>query len=228
MRTENATDTEVVETAPGCLTLDGLDDRQVVSGREPVLTSDFEAQAPWLVSWRTRYDNLSPALGHFEADLYDAATDQFLGVIVRWYGTGSGSMLIEQSGRFRFRVQGTSDSWTLQVQPLDSQQAERLKSAAEVARFAPLPRHGVTRQQIGAIRAFRVAPGPALVIEAIDGRAFRAVFPDGCPGIEQARELSLITGVGRDWEHYTGVLLDSGRACEFGQVTAEPRVVPQS
>jgi hypothetical protein len=193
------------------------------SGRGQERTSAFEAQSPWMVTWQTRYHDTAPAMGRFEVYLHDASTDEFLGVVTLWYGAGTGDVLIERSGRFRFRVLGYSDGWLLRVRRLDAAEAARAKAAAEVARFLPAPRRGVTRQQIGAIRAWRIDEGPTLVIESEDGRSFRAFFPDGCPGLEGADSLQMISGAGRDWEHYTGVLLDNGQVCEFGQVMADPR-----
>ena len=192
------------------------------SGRAQEVTAPFEARSPWMVTWQTRHESDSPVLSRFEVHLQDAATDDFLGVVTLRYGSGTGDVLIEQSGRFRFRVLGYSDAWTLRVRPVTQDEADRAKAAREVARFTPPPRRGVTRQQIGTIRSWRVEAGPSLVIESADGRSFRAVFPDGCPGLQQADTLRMVSGTGQDWEHYSGVLLDNGHVCEFGQVVADP------
>jgi hypothetical protein len=197
------------------------------SGRSQDMTGPFEASSPWMVTWQTRHEGGSPVLNRFEVHLHDAATDDFLGVVTLSYGSGTGDVLIEQSGRFRFRVLGYSDGWSLRVRPISQEEADRAKSAREAARFIPPPRQGVTRQQIGTIRSWRVEAGPTLVIESADGRSFRALFPDGCPGLQQAESLQMISGTGQDWEHYSGVLLDGGQTCEFGQVIADPRTGPQ-
>lgn len=192
------------------------------SGRTQEITGAFQAQSPWMVTWQTRHHEGAPALGRFEVHLIDAATDDFLGIVTLWYGSGTGDVLMEESGRFRFRILGYSDGWSLRVQPITTEAAERAKAAREAARFAPAPRQGVTRQQIGTIRSWSVDTGPTLVIESADGRRFRAVFPDGCPGLEQTDDLRMVSGTGRSWEHYAGVLLGDGRYCEFGQVMADP------
>lgn len=197
------------------------------SGRTQEMTGAFEAQSPWMVTWQTRHHEGAPALGRFEVHLHDAASDDFLGVVTLWYGSGTGDVLIEQSGRFRFRVLGYSDGWSLRVRPVTGPEAERMKQAREVARFAPPPRQGVTRQQIGTIRSWSVEAGPTLVIRSVDGRSFRAVFPDGCPGLDEAEDLQMVSGTGQDWEHYAGILLDDGQYCEFGQVIADPRADPR-
>jgi hypothetical protein len=196
------------------------------SGRAQQRTGAFEAQSPWMVTWQTKYHDVSPALGRFEVYLYSAATDDFLGVVTLWYGAGTGDVLIERSGRFYFKVLGYSDGWFLRVREIDAAEAARARAAAEVARFKPPPRHGVARQQIGPIRSWRIDQGPTLVIESVDGRSFRAIFPDGCPGLDEADSLQMISGSDRDWDHYTGVLLDNGQVCEFGQVVADPRTGP--
>lgn len=197
------------------------------SGSSQQMTAPFEARSPWMVTWQTRHGEDDPVLGRFEVHLHDAATDDFLGVVALRYGSGAGDVLVEQGGRFRFRVLGFSDSWTLRVRSITQEQADRAKADRELARLAPPPRQGVTRQQIGTIRAWRVEPGPVLIIEAVDGRHFRAVFPAGCPGLEATDSLRMISGTGRDWEHYSGVLLDDGRTCDFGQVFVEPAVPPR-
>ncbi len=192
------------------------------SGQMQHMTAPFEVQAPWMVTWQTRHQDESPILGRFEVHLHDAATNDFIGVVALRHGSGTGDVLIEQSGRFRFRVLGFSEGWSLRVRSISLDEAARMKAAREAARFAPRPRRGVTRQHIGPIRGWSVAAGPTLVIESDDGRVFRAVFPEGCPGLDHADSLQLVSGAGEDWEHYAGILLDDGQYCEFGQVTADP------
>ncbi len=93
-------------------------------------TEVFSASSPWLVEWRSRPPtaiDTDPA--HLVVLLYEVNTNEFIGRVAQLSGVGRGEMLIERSGRFRFRVQGQATEWQLKVIQIDHEFAERLKEA---------------------------------------------------------------------------------------------------
>lgn len=93
-------------------------------------TEVFSASSPWLVEWWSRPPTaLDRDPAHLVVLLYDINTNEFLGRVVQHSGVGRGEMLIERSGRFRFRVQGQATEWQLKVIQIDAELAERLKDA---------------------------------------------------------------------------------------------------
>lgn len=93
-------------------------------------TTTFMARSPWLVEWHSRPPTaIERDPSHLEVNLYDVDRHRYVGRIVRHTGPGRGEMLIEQSGRFRFVVQGQATEWRLRVYQLDEAYAQRLKDA---------------------------------------------------------------------------------------------------
>lgn len=93
-------------------------------------TAVFSAAAPWLVEWRSRPPtDIDTDPAHLVVLLYEVNTNEFLGRVAQHSGVGRGEMLIERSGRFRFRVQGQATEWQLKVIQIDREFAERLKEA---------------------------------------------------------------------------------------------------
>jgi hypothetical protein len=95
-------------------------------------TAAFTIESPWLVEWWSRppsaHDH-KPA--HLEIHLYDAVTNRYAGRVVQHAGVGNGNVLIEQSGRFRFLVQGQATNWQVKVIQVDADYATRLKEARD-------------------------------------------------------------------------------------------------
>jgi hypothetical protein len=85
-------------------------------------------RAPWLVEWESRAPPGTEELAHLEVFLYETDTNRFVGRVADWPGTGRGSRLLEdESGRFRFVIQGTAAEWRLRVFSLTEAEAERLR-----------------------------------------------------------------------------------------------------
>jgi len=93
-------------------------------------TGSFAVSSPWLVEWRSRPPtSIDHKPAHLEVNLYNASNNQFVGRVVQHAGVGGGDVLIEQTGRFLFRVQGQATEWQLKVIQVDAAYAERLKEA---------------------------------------------------------------------------------------------------
>jgi hypothetical protein len=95
-------------------------------------TEAFMARSPWLVEWHSRPPTaIDEDPAHLEVNLYNVTTGEFLGRVVRQPGVGRGEVLIEQTGRFRFVVQGQATRWQLKVIQIDEDFARRLREARE-------------------------------------------------------------------------------------------------
>ena len=91
-------------------------------------TAAFNARSPWLIEWRSRPPSaIDHKPAHLEVYLYEFGNHQYVGRVVQHGGTGSGTVLIEQSGRFFFRVQGQATEWRLQAIQIDEEYAKRLR-----------------------------------------------------------------------------------------------------
>jgi len=91
-------------------------------------TAAFNARSPWLIEWSSRPPTaIDHKPAHFEVHLYEAGNHQYAGRVVQHGGTGSGNVLIEQSGRFFFRVQGQATEWRLKAIQIDEDYAKRLR-----------------------------------------------------------------------------------------------------
>jgi hypothetical protein len=91
-------------------------------------TESFMVSAPWLVEWHSRPPTaIDEKPSHLEVHLYDGSSNQFVGRVVERAGAGRGDVLIEQSGRFFFRVRGQATEWQLKVIAIDEEFAERLR-----------------------------------------------------------------------------------------------------
>lgn len=100
------------------------------SGIGGTSTATFFARSPWLVEWHSRPPTtIDRDPSHLEVHLYAVDGNRHAGRIVRHNGPGRGEMLIEQSGQFRFVVQGQATEWRLRVYQLDDAYAQRLKDA---------------------------------------------------------------------------------------------------
>lgn len=100
------------------------------SGVGGTSTATFFARSPWLVEWHSRPPTaIDRDPSHLEVHLYAVDGNRHLGRITRHNGPGRGEMLIEQSGQFRFVVQGQATEWRLRVYQLDEAYAQGLKDA---------------------------------------------------------------------------------------------------
>jgi len=96
---------------------------EFVGTQSVAATAEFEAQAPWIVDWRVTSEYRTGA--NIEVSLVDAASGSHLGYVLTTSGTGNGVKLFEQGGRFFFRVNSSLVRWTLKVEELTRDEADR-------------------------------------------------------------------------------------------------------
>jgi hypothetical protein len=89
-------------------------------------TATFTVTAPWILDWRinSEYDRMVS----FDLDLLDGNTGVLKGSVVirKSLGRGleDGVRLFNESGKFRFRVNGSLVQWYLKVKQLTPAEAE--------------------------------------------------------------------------------------------------------
>jgi len=91
------------------------------SGDRSKETAEFEVEAPWLIDWRVNSDfpqsmGISVALVN--------ATGAYEGLVVKTKTPGDGVRLMQEGGRFAFKVDATVAYWTLRVEQLTREEAE--------------------------------------------------------------------------------------------------------
>jgi hypothetical protein len=95
------------------------------SGSRSTETVEFEVKAPWLVDWRVNSDY--PSSMGIAVTLAYGGTDAFAGKVFKTKSPGNGLSLIEEGGRFRFKVDATITDWTLKVIQLSPDEVEQYK-----------------------------------------------------------------------------------------------------
>jgi len=91
-------------------------------GSRGTTTLEFEVRDPWLLDWRVSGD--ASDIAAVDVSLFAAGTDIHEGVVLRTKYPGNGVRLMNQSGRFYFRVDVTALEWTLKVIQLTKEEAE--------------------------------------------------------------------------------------------------------
>ena len=99
--------------------------RREFSGSRSTETVEFEVKAPWLVDWRVNSDY--PSSMGIAVTLAYGGTDAFAGKVFKTKSPGNGLRLIEEGGRFRFKVDATITDWTLKVIQLSPDEVEQYK-----------------------------------------------------------------------------------------------------
>jgi hypothetical protein len=83
------------------------------SGSRSTETAEFEVKAPWLVDWRVNSD--FPNSMGIAVSLAYGGTGVHAGNVFKTKSPGNGLRLIEESGRFKFKVDAAITDWTLKV-----------------------------------------------------------------------------------------------------------------
>ena len=85
-------------------------------------TAEFKVQGPWILDWRINSDYTR--MLSFDLDLVDGRTGVLKGSILRTKHLGNGVRLFNESGSFRFRINGSFIDWYLKVKMLTPAEAE--------------------------------------------------------------------------------------------------------
>jgi hypothetical protein len=91
-------------------------------GERSTETAEFEVRAPWLIDWRVNSD-YAESMG-FDVELLSAPTDVHAGRVVKTKRRGNGLRLVNESGRFRFKIESALAYWTIKVIQLTPEEAE--------------------------------------------------------------------------------------------------------
>ena len=91
------------------------------SGDRSTQTAEFEVEAPWLIDWRVNSD--FPSSMGISVVLLNA-NGAYEGLVLKTKAPGNGVRLIEQGGRYSFKVDATVANWTLKVEHLTPAEAE--------------------------------------------------------------------------------------------------------
>lgn len=95
------------------------------SGSRSTETAEFEVKAPWLIDWRVNSD--FPESMGVAVSLAHGGTDAYAGKVFKTKRPGDGLRLMEESGRFRFKVDSAVAYWTLKVIQLSPEEAKQYK-----------------------------------------------------------------------------------------------------
>ena len=111
----------LVTILPGTLAAEEL--VREFRGERSTETAEFEAEAPWLIDWRVNSD-YSESMG-FDVELVNAPRGDHAGRVVKTKRRDSGLRLINESGRFRFKVESALAYWTIKVIQLTPDEAKQ-------------------------------------------------------------------------------------------------------
>lgn len=92
-------------------------------GRGNQTTAEFKAQGPWILDWRINSDYEHQI--SFDLDLIDGRTGVLKGSVLRTKRIGNGVRLFNESGSYRFRVNGSFMYWNLKVIELTRAEAQQ-------------------------------------------------------------------------------------------------------
>ncbi len=84
-------------------------------------TAEFKVRGPWILDWRINSE-YSRMLS-FDLDLVDGRTGVLKGSILQTKSLGNGVRLFNDSGTFRFRINGSFIDWHLKVKKLTPAEA---------------------------------------------------------------------------------------------------------
>ena len=91
------------------------------SGSRSTITAEFEVEAPWLIDWRVKSDYYQ-SMG-ISIVLINAEDDTHAGSVAKTKQPGDGLRLMNEGGRFRFRVDSSMANWTIKVEQLNEGEA---------------------------------------------------------------------------------------------------------
>ena len=92
------------------------------SGNRTLETADFEVKGPWLIDWRVNSE--FPQSMGLTVVLLNAPAGTHAGTVVKTKYVGDGLRLMEEGGRFRFKVDAVLADWTVKVIQLSPEEAK--------------------------------------------------------------------------------------------------------
>lgn len=114
----------ILVTLAACTAASALQAGELVrqfSGDRSKETVEFEVEAPWLIDWRVNSE--FPSSMGISVVLRNA-TGAYEGLVVKTKAPGNGVRLMEQGGRYSFKVDATVANWTLKVEQLSQEEAK--------------------------------------------------------------------------------------------------------
>jgi hypothetical protein len=95
------------------------------SGSRSTETAEFEVKAPWLIDWRVNSE--FPSSMGIAVTMSRGGTDIYEGKVFKTKHPGNGLRLMEEGGRFRFKVDTAIADWTIKVIQLSPDEVEQYK-----------------------------------------------------------------------------------------------------
>ena len=93
------------------------------SGDRTTETAEFEVEAPWLIDWRVNSE-FENSMG-LTIVLLNAPAGTHVGTVMKTKYRGDGLRLMDQGGRFRFKVDAVLANWTIKVIQLTEEEARQ-------------------------------------------------------------------------------------------------------
>lgn len=100
------------------------------SGSRSTETAEFEVEAPWLIDWRVNSD--FPSSMGIAVSLAYGLTGYYAGKVLKTKTPGNGVRLMQESGRFKFKVDAVITDWTIRVIQLTPEEAEQYKPKEKI------------------------------------------------------------------------------------------------
>lgn len=92
------------------------------SGSRTTQTAEFEVKAPWLIDWRVNSD-FEESMG-LAIVLLNEPSRTHAGTVMKTKYRGDGLRLMNEGGRFSFKVDSVLANWTIKVIQLTPAEAE--------------------------------------------------------------------------------------------------------
>jgi hypothetical protein len=204
----------------GCVARAGAADPTLrFNGDASARTPVFERSGPWMLDWTTTSDNALPKI--FELRLYGPGSGDFIGTVVEARETGGSRKMFEDAGRYQVEVVAQHLEWALQITPVQSAEAGRLRRASEgQATIEDSSRVYARQVSEDSFESWRPIDDQTLLLFARDEtHGFRITFSKACEGLSQATALMFVSaGYGIGGELYETLMLDHGTHCPFLRV----------
>jgi len=91
------------------------------SGDRSTQTVEFEVESPWLIDWRVNSE-FPNSMG--VAVTLVNASGAYEGLVIKTKAPGNGVRLVQQGGRYSFKVDASVANWILKVEQLTPEEAE--------------------------------------------------------------------------------------------------------